>query len=136
MGAWYDKKLPEWLDGNETYRSAGGAVGGGVLGPMALSVSYDKLFGKPKTFEGKFKRTAGAKLLAALIAEALYHGKTANHDTDAKNTNAHMINAATIAPALIWDAIRQNQEDKKSKLEKLKRMREFLANQERLNDRD
>jgi hypothetical protein len=99
---------------------------------MLLSASHDKIFGKPKTFDWKVARTVGAKLLAALIAEALWHGKTARHDTDAKNLNAHMANVATIAPALIWDAIQQHKEDKEAAAKR--RERELL--QARLNDRD
>ena len=117
MGAWYDKNLP-FGDTSETYRSAGGAVAVGVGWPMLLSASHDKIFGKPKTFDGKVARTVGSKLLAALIAEALWHGKTARHDTDAKNLNAHMANVATIAPALIWDALTQHKQDKKEEAAK------------------
>ena len=118
-----DKHLPPWLDETETYRSGGEALVGGALAPHGMKLGYDKLFGRPKTFNGKMGRTLGSKLLASLLAEALLGNKKALHDNDPRSGNIHVMNMATILPELIKDAWDQHHEDKKRMIEEARKRR-------------
>jgi len=118
--AGWDDPLPSWIDNSETYKTAGGAVFCGVGWPMIISATHDVVLGKPKTFDGRARRTLCGKLLASIVAEALWHGKMADHDADAKTLNIHLANMITIAPALIWDGIQQYRYDKRNNFVNLK----------------
>jgi hypothetical protein len=117
-----DKKLPKPLDQTETYRSAGEAFLGGAVAPHGMKLGYDKLFGRPKTFNGKMGRTLGAKLLTSALAEIALGKKKAIHDSDPKSGNIHIMNMATILPEILKDVWDQRKEDKKRE-EALKRKR-------------
>lgn len=105
LGAWYDKKLPTWIDGSETYRSGGEAMFIGMVAPTIISEAWQHKY-PTSSRQKQIGRVFTAHVAVLTFTALLFMGDKALHDGDARLQNPIAVAGVSVPLNIIWSCVR------------------------------